>query len=95
MCTPFSTPLCFPAHLNRYSFTTHLDIRNGGPLVQEPKRSNAAPIPISQVEVATDIVSERYATPSMGDYYSHISADEQTHEKPKELSLDGDVERGV
>jgi len=95
MCTCFSTPLCLPAHFDRDSFTTGLDIRNGGPLVQETKRINAASIPISQVGVATDIVSERHAPPSMVDYDSHISTDEQTHEKPEELSLDGDLERGV
>jgi len=95
MCTPFSTPLCFPAHLDRYSFTTHPDIRNSGPPVQANRRINTASIPISQVEVATDVVSERCASPSIGGYDSHISTDEQMHEKPKELSLDGDVERGV
>jgi len=47
------------------------------------------------MEVATDIISERGATPSMVDYDSHISTDERTHEKPSELSVDGDVERGV
>jgi len=76
-------------------FTTHPDIRNSGPPVQENRRINTAPIPISRVEVATDIVSERGVTPSMVDYDSHISTDEQTHEKPKELSTDEDVERGV
>ena len=95
MCTPFSIPLCFPAQLDRYSFTTHPDIRNSGPPVQENRRINTASIPISQVEVATGIVSERCATPSMGDYDSHISTDERTHEKPSELGVDGDVERGV
>jgi hypothetical protein len=80
-------PLCSPAHLGRYSFTTHLDIRTSGP----PARA----IPISQVEVATDIVSELRATPSMEDYDLHISTDEQTHDKPNELGLVRDVERGM
>ena len=87
--------LCFPAHLDRYSFTTHPDIRTNGPPAQATRRKNITSIPIRQVEVATDIVSERHATPSMGDYDSHISTDEQTHEKPNELSLVRDVERGV
>ena len=96
MCTPFSTLSWFPAYLDRYSFTTHLDIRNSGPPVQtNTRRINTASIPISQVEVATDVVSERCASPSNGGYDSHISTDEQMHEKPKELSLHGDVERGV
>jgi len=76
-------------------FTTDLGIRNGGPLVQETKRIDASSIPISQVGVATDIVFERHVPSSMVDYNSHISTDEQTREKPEELSLDGDVERGV
>ena len=95
MCTPFSTPSCFPAHLGRYSFTTHPDIRNSGPPVQANRRINTASIPISQVEVATGIVSERGETPSVVDYDSHISTHERTHEKPSELGVDGDVERGV
>lgn len=95
MCPCFSAPVCLPAHLDRDSFTTDLDIRNGDSLVQVTKRINAASIPISQVEVATDIVSERHVPSPMVDYDSHISTHEQTHDKPEELSLDGDVERGV
>jgi len=76
-------------------FTTNVDIRNGGTLVPETKRINAASIPISQVEVATDIFSERHVPLSMVDHDSHISTDEKTHDKPEGLSLDGDVERGV
>ena len=72
-----------------------MDIRNGGSLVPETKRINAASIPISQVEVATDIFSERHVPSSMVDHDSHISTDEKTHDKPEGLSLDGDVERGV
>ena len=87
MCTQSSIPLCYPAHLGRCSFTTHLDIRSSGP----PARA----IPISQVEVATDIVSELRVTPSMEYYDSHISTNEQTHEKPNELGLIRDVERGM
>ena len=87
MCTQFSIPLCSHAHLGRYSFTTHLDIRTSGP----PARV----IPISQVEVATDIVSGLRATPSMEDNDSHISTDEQTHDKPNESSLVRDLERGI
>ena len=87
MCTHFSTPLYSYAHLGRYSFTTHPDIRASGP----PARA----IPISQVEVATDIVSGLRATPPMEDYDSHISTDEQTHDKPNESSLVRDLERGI
>ena len=89
--------LCFSAHLDRSSFTTHLDIRISGPPAQATRRINATsiPIPISQVEVSTGIVSERHPTPSMGDYDSHVSTDEQMHEKPNELGIVRDVERGV
>jgi hypothetical protein len=87
--------LCFPADLNRSSFTTHPDIRSSGPPAQATRRINTTSIPISQVEVSTGIVSERHAMPSMGDYDSHISTDEQTHEKPNELGIVRDVERGV
>jgi hypothetical protein len=52
-------------------------------------------MPISQVEIATDIVSELRVPPSMEDYDSHVSTDEQTHDKPNELGLVRDVERGI
>ena len=95
MCKPFSIPLCSLAHLGRYSFTTHLDIRTSGLPAQATRRINTTSIPISQVEIATDTVSELRVPPSMEGHDSHISTDEQTHDKPKELGLVRDVERGI
>jgi hypothetical protein len=68
------------------------EVRETGPTDPEGKRVSAAPIPLNRMEVSVHTDCERYP---VSQYGSSITTDGPLRDKPRELSIDDDVEHGT
>ncbi|KAF8259720.1 hypothetical protein EI94DRAFT_1750784 [Lactarius quietus] len=76
-------------------YTSQIESRRA--ISSDPKRFNAAPIPLDRVDPAVHRSSEDSTPANMSKFFSYgtNSADRQSHDKPVALSINNDLEDGV